>query len=96
MTKPIFPPHEVQRTGRDEKSNNPLTELNECSYPPYCISLFYLQIKPFYTDIFYLRKPLELSPKTMELTPKLMEITPKACGDKTSRKKNLNHTAGKG
>ena len=54
MTKPIFPPHEVQRTGRDEKSNNPLTELNECSYPPYCISLFYLQIKPFYTDIFYL------------------------------------------
>ena len=30
------------------------------------------------------------------LTPKLMEITPKACGDKTSRKKNLNHTAGKG
>jgi len=32
----------------------------------------------------------------MELTPKLMEITPKTCGDKTSRKKNLNHTAGKG
>jgi len=31
----------------------------------------------------------------MELTPKLMEITPKACGDKTSRKKILNHTAGK-
>ena len=30
------------------------------------------------------------------ITPKLMEITPKACGDKTSRKKNLNHTAGKG
>ena len=88
MTKPIFPPHEVQRTGRDEKSNNPLTELNECSYPPYCISLFYLQIKPFYTDIFYLRKPLELSPKAMELTPK-------ACGDKTNRKKILNHRAGK-
>jgi len=32
----------------------------------------------------------------MELTPKLMEITPKACGDKTNRKKNLNHTAEKG
>jgi len=31
----------------------------------------------------------------MELTPKLMEITPKACGDKTGRKKTLNHTAGK-
>jgi len=31
----------------------------------------------------------------MELTPKLMEITPKACGDKTGRKKNLNHTSGK-
>ena len=25
-----------------------------------------------------------------------MEITPKACGDKTGRKKTLNHTAGKG
>jgi hypothetical protein len=60
MTKPIFPPHEVQRTGRDEKSNNPLTELNECSYPPYCISLFYLQIKPFYTDIFYLQRLAEI------------------------------------
>jgi len=38
---------------------------------------------------------LELSPKAMELTPKLMEITPKACGDKTGRKKTLNHTSGK-
>jgi len=25
-----------------------------------------------------------------------MESTPKACGDKTGRKKTLNHTAGKG
>jgi len=25
-----------------------------------------------------------------------MELTPKACGDKTGRKKTLNHTAGKG
>ena len=49
-----FRHHEIQRAGRAERSNNPLTELNECSYPPYCISLFYLQIKPFYTDIFYL------------------------------------------
>jgi hypothetical protein len=31
----------------------------------------------------------------LELTPKLMEITPKTCGDKTNRKKDLNHTAGK-
>jgi len=25
-----------------------------------------------------------------------MELTPKACGDKTGRKKSLNHTSGKG
>ena len=56
------------------------------SSQPYCISFFYLQIKPFYMHLFYLRKPLELSPKTMELTPK-------ACGDRTNRKKTLNHTA---
>jgi hypothetical protein len=31
----------------------------------------------------------------MELTPKAMELTPKACGDKTNRKKTLNHGAGK-
>ena len=32
------------------------------SSQPYCISFFYLQIKPFYMHLFYLRKPLELSP----------------------------------
>ncbi len=34
--------------------------------------------KAFSSCLFYLRKPLELSPKAWELTPKLMEITPKA------------------
>jgi len=29
----------------------------------------------------------------LELTPKPWEITPKACGDRTNRKKALNHTA---
>jgi len=29
------------------------------------------------------------------LTPKVMELTPKTCGDKTNRKKTLNHRAGK-
>jgi len=32
----------------------------------------------------------------LELSPKAMELTPKACGDKTGRKKSLNHTSGKG
>ena len=49
------------------------------SSQPYCISFFYLQIKPFYMHLFYLRKT--------------MELTPKACGDRTNRKKTLNHTA---
>ncbi|WP_221408096.1 hypothetical protein [Phocaeicola dorei] len=53
-------------------------QLNVYHSLPYSISLFFLQVKPFYTDMFYLRKPLELSPKVMELTPK-------ACGDKTNR-----------
>ena len=60
--------------------------MNMYSSQSYCISFFYLQIKPFYMDVFYLRKPLEL-------TPKPWEITPKACGDRTNRKKTLNHTA---
>ena len=30
------------------------------------------------------------------LLSQTMESTPKACGDKTGRKKTLNHTAGKG
>ncbi len=51
------------------------------TFHSYSLSLFFLQIKPFYTDTFYLHK--------------LMEITPKTCGDKTKRKKDLNHTAGK-
>jgi len=29
----------------------------------------------------------------LELSPKAMELTPKACGDRTNRKKTLNHTA---
>ena len=37
-------------------------QLNVYHSLPYSISLFFLQVKPFYTDMFYLRKPLELSP----------------------------------
>jgi hypothetical protein len=40
--------------------------------------------------LFYLRKPLELSPKAWELTPKLMEITPKAMEIEYIRIKRLN------
>ena len=40
--------------------------------------------------MFYLRKPLELSPKALELTPKLMEITPKAMEIEHIRIKRLN------
>ena len=51
------------------------------TFHSYSLSLFFLQIKPFYTDTFYLHKLLELSPKTMELTPKAAEI--KQTGKKT-------------
>jgi len=40
--------------------------------------------------LFYLRKPLELSPKAWELTPKLMEITPKAMEIEYIRIKRFN------
>jgi len=40
--------------------------------------------------LFYLRKPLELTPLALEITPKLMEITPKAMEIEHIRIKRLN------
>ena len=60
-------PH--QRTGRISSiASNIMAvgvvkpQLNVYHSLPYSISLFFLQVKPFYTDMFYLHKPLELSP----------------------------------
>ena len=40
--------------------------------------------------MFYLRKPLELTPKPWEITPKLMEIAPKAMEIEYIRIKRFN------
>ncbi|MCS3103275.1 hypothetical protein [Phocaeicola vulgatus] len=35
-------------------------QLNVYHSLPYSISLFFLQVKPFYTDMFYLQRPAEI------------------------------------
>ena len=37
------------------------------TFHSYSLSLFFLQIKPFYTDTFYLHKLMEITPKTWEI-----------------------------
>ena len=44
------------------------------SSQPYCISFFYLQIKPFYMHLFYLHKLWSYLPRLWSQLQRLVEI----------------------
>ena len=48
--------------------------MNMYSSQSYCISFFYLQIKPFYMDVFYLHSLWSYLHKLWSYLPRLAEI----------------------
>ena len=44
------------------------------SSQPYCISFFYVQIKPFYTDVFYLHSLWSYLHKLWSYLPRLWSL----------------------